>query len=211
MVTGPINFGAAPTGPEGEGSTEIDPFMEQLSTHAAASVALAAQDTLLQPAGRVPKSAVPTATPSEHAHSRPPAQHSLMQDAVANAEEQKLNDSPAKAINASSLQEGSSTTPTLIHGVDELASVTLLEQPHDRQHPASEVHAVSAPNEKACSFVNSSTIPASVQHATEVIAEGAGGEAAEPLSLELEKGAAQASSSPGMLPASAGAADVTSR
>ena len=207
VVTGPINFGLAPPG-HAEGACEVDPFMDQLPSHAAAGIASAEEIVHVQPPGSWPNIAAPIGQPEDHAHSSAPAQYALPEDGSTVAEQQTQQNPPALPNSALSLAETGSTDRASMDGCEELTSVTQLGQPHDRQLPAPEVHRTLELLEEGAHN------PASTQYMREVLVDSADAESAEPTSprlAETQQDVVKGSGSHGAAAASTPAADLSNR
>ena len=181
VVTGPINFGPAPSEQAGEGPFEVDPFKEQLSSSAVADADLAAEATHVQPPGSWRDTAESAVQPQEHAHSSAAAQHASRTAAAPIAEQQTRQDPLAEPSLAPSLAETSSKGHASPDGGESLTSVTQMWQPRDRQLPVLEVHNSSGPPKKETgSAYNSRGRLDSMQHATDELSGGADADSAEP-------------------------------
>ena len=212
VVTGPINFGAAPSGQAGARASDSDPFMEQLSLNASVGDELEAQHTHVQPPGSWPEIAVSGMQPGEYAHSSAPAQRVFVEDTAAIPEQQNPC---APFVLDPGLGETISKGQASNSKREELTFVTQVGQPLDRQLQAPEVHEASdALKEDAHSSFSGHTTMPSNQHATDVTLEHASADSAEPTRPELasaEQNAFQGSGSRDTVPMSAGAADAAYR
>ena len=183
VVTGPINFGPAPSEQAGDGPFEVDPFMEQLSS--AADVDLAAEATHLQPRGSWRDTTDPAVQPEEHMRSNAGAQHAARTGSAAIVEQQTQQDALGGPDLAPTKVETSSKGHASNDICEELTSVTELGQPHDRQHPTLEAHEASLPPVKeAHSICTSHKTLDSMQHAAEVRPGDADAESAAPVISE---------------------------